>query len=342
MRKSRKLPDMLDAESKPEFKVYVEKYGFGFAESDDDYKVLGVLRVNRGIVTHEPIAKLYSLKSNSWKRIEYHEMCVTLDNSGTFVNGKLYWGRRPFTRHYGFDKDFFDLDNEVYGKTEHPYPRGAFACLDLIASDCIHKDMFAKLWYMVFKKITSYFGVGWDRDTNTVLVPPDLWVKWLKLISTKENHHGMLLRPYLQKKTERRVPVNDEVIEISSDEDNPTGGHNGLRVDNANMVVAEDDEDEVVSPPQKIPIIEIDPPNVQLQPGDDGSTNMLSQRYFAGLKRSAKCLSISKVPPPRCLFGPPSTSKVQKMENSRPKLPSDLASSTASSSPTKAVKYTIY
>ncbi|KAG8369810.1 hypothetical protein BUALT_Bualt14G0052500 [Buddleja alternifolia] len=171
--------------------------------------------------------------------------------------------------------------------------------------------------YMVFKKITSYSGVGWDRDTNTVLAPPDLWVKWLKDMTLTKAYIYQgepswdALEAIFGKKMERRVPVNDEVIEISSDEDNPTGGHNGLRVDNANMVVAEDDEDEVVSPPQKIPIIEIDPPNVQLQPGDDGSTNMLSQRC-------------------------------KKMENSRPKSPSDLASSTASSSPAKAVKYTIY
>ncbi|KAG8380414.1 hypothetical protein BUALT_Bualt06G0012900 [Buddleja alternifolia] len=124
MRKSRKLPDVLDAELKPEFDFYVKKYGFGFANSDDDYKVLGVLCIiNRKTAIPEHITKLYSLKSNSWKRIKYHKMCVTVDNSGTFVNGKLYWGRRPFSHLYGFNMDFFDLDNEVYGKIEYPYHR---------------------------------------------------------------------------------------------------------------------------------------------------------------------------------------------------------------------------
>ncbi|KAG8380412.1 hypothetical protein BUALT_Bualt06G0012700 [Buddleja alternifolia] len=172
-RKSRKLPDVLDADqSKHEFAFDVEKYGFGFAESDDNCKVLGVLFVmNRRIGVLERVAKLYSLKSNSWKRIETCKTCATFDDSGTFVNGKLYWGRKPFKHHYGFDMDFFDLDNEVYGKIEHPHPQG-------IVKDTFHTTLGVLGGYLCV--LCSLYGVK-----------RDIWVlkqeSWSKVFSISYN-----------------------------------------------------------------------------------------------------------------------------------------------------------
>ncbi|KAG8377626.1 hypothetical protein BUALT_Bualt08G0052600 [Buddleja alternifolia] len=87
------------------------------------------------------------------------------------------------------------------------------------------------------------------------------------------------------KQREHQALVNEEVIEISSDDDDdPTNGIIGLRI------IVENDED--------------------------------------------------KVPSPRCLFAPPLVPKVEKKDKPSPKSPPDMASSTASCSPAKTLKYT--
>ncbi|KAL7109503.1 hypothetical protein ACP275_06G179200 [Erythranthe tilingii] len=65
-------------------------YGFGFDESNDDYKVFcGFSNRGRG----GTFAKIYSLRADSWKRIEFFEEDgFGLDATGKFVSGKLHWG----------------------------------------------------------------------------------------------------------------------------------------------------------------------------------------------------------------------------------------------------------
>ncbi|KAG8382956.1 hypothetical protein BUALT_Bualt05G0133900 [Buddleja alternifolia] len=78
--------------------------------------------------------------------------------------------------------------------------------------------------YVVFKKITGYSGVARDKDANVIRASLDCWLTWIK-------HQAL---------------VNEEVIEISSDDDDdPTNGHNGLRI------IVENDEDEKVEKEDK-------------------------------------------------------------------------------------------
>lgn len=86
IRKCRKLPD---------FKTKVSDvghflYDFGYDEIHDDYKVVCVFTY---ISHHRYFQEIdtYSLKNDSWQRINYHQNVMQLIGSGKFVNWKLHW-----------------------------------------------------------------------------------------------------------------------------------------------------------------------------------------------------------------------------------------------------------
>ncbi|CAA0805998.1 Unknown protein [Striga hermonthica] len=61
--------------------------GIGYDRSSDDYKVISVCKVVRSVYqTH-----IYSLRSNSWKRIEDYPSLLLLSSQATLLNGALYW-----------------------------------------------------------------------------------------------------------------------------------------------------------------------------------------------------------------------------------------------------------
>ncbi|KAL7109504.1 hypothetical protein ACP275_06G179300 [Erythranthe tilingii] len=99
------------------------KYGFGFDESTRDYKVLLVCCVFRRDSSRcETMVKVYSLSTNSWKRIEFVvEDSHGIDVSGIFVSGKLHWCKiiKP-EPNSTFDIDSFDLGSEVWGNVAQP------------------------------------------------------------------------------------------------------------------------------------------------------------------------------------------------------------------------------
>ncbi|MCD9559756.1 hypothetical protein HAX54_018001, partial [Datura stramonium] len=68
---------------------------------------------------------IYSLKNDSWRRIDYSQNVVGLINSSKFVNRKLHWA--TYTTHLGFKKGWnitsFDLADEKWRKVEEPYYR---------------------------------------------------------------------------------------------------------------------------------------------------------------------------------------------------------------------------
>lgn len=65
-------------------------YGFGYDSSTNDYKLLVTAYFIS--VVHE--TKVFSLKTNSWKRIQNQPHCYSLDcydSAGTLFNGALHW-----------------------------------------------------------------------------------------------------------------------------------------------------------------------------------------------------------------------------------------------------------
>ncbi|KAK4433147.1 F-box/kelch-repeat protein [Sesamum alatum] len=168
-RMSKKLPDIDDKLKHGD----ITKFGFGFDDSGD-YKVFAVLSVFWITGRYQATGKVYSLKTNSWRRIKDKDG-GSFDEGGKFVSGKLHWGRKcgPDFR---WDIVSFDLEREVYGVVEQPsYPQGGFkpalgvldGCLCVLCDYCNnHLDV----WLL------KEYGVreSWSKVV-TVPYPCDVW-----------------------------------------------------------------------------------------------------------------------------------------------------------------------
>lgn len=124
-RESKRLPDFR-AGMKNITDGYISKYGFGFDESSDDYKVYAIFSGIRFNSMYQAIPKVYSLKADSWKRNELLEDDSPFDAEGKFACGKLHWNRKSeLTSRW--DIVSFDLKSEVFGIVEQPsYVEGDF------------------------------------------------------------------------------------------------------------------------------------------------------------------------------------------------------------------------
>ncbi|PWA89520.1 F-box associated interaction domain-containing protein [Artemisia annua] len=92
-------------------------FGFGYDESSDDYKVLGI----SGLWNHGTKAevKIYSLKSGYWKTLGNFPRGLPRQALGMFFNGALHWmteckGSQPTTI------VSFDLATETFGEILQP------------------------------------------------------------------------------------------------------------------------------------------------------------------------------------------------------------------------------
>ncbi|CAI9771098.1 unnamed protein product [Fraxinus pennsylvanica] len=135
VRKSKKLPDV----DVPMGRGFCIVYGFGFDETTEDYKVVGIFCAFGNAGGCETMVKIYSLKTNSWRRIEDFKGGVPLDDSGMFAQGKLHWSASPgegFSS--GWDIVSLDLKREIYGTVEQPnYGEGDFTSVLGVLGECI-------------------------------------------------------------------------------------------------------------------------------------------------------------------------------------------------------------
>ncbi|KAL7132225.1 hypothetical protein ABFS83_12G057800 [Erythranthe nasuta] len=132
-RKFKKLPNADDR-----IKV-ISKYGFGFDECNEDYKVLVVVSsfcIEGGF---ETMVKLYSLRTNSWKRIEDLAHDRLSGSTGKFVSGKLHWVRRSGPNHSArWDIVSFDLGSEICGSVALPHYFGTCSSPSLeVLGECL-------------------------------------------------------------------------------------------------------------------------------------------------------------------------------------------------------------
>ncbi|XP_073131647.1 F-box/kelch-repeat protein At3g23880-like [Henckelia pumila] len=109
-------------------------HSFGFHESGDDYKVVNILSVFEKKGQYKLMAMIYSLKSDSWKRVGDFKGCllkddfkgrVIEDDSGKFASGKLHWctAQSRFTHEDAAEWDIIislDIESEVFGVLEQP------------------------------------------------------------------------------------------------------------------------------------------------------------------------------------------------------------------------------
>ncbi|XP_017974588.1 PREDICTED: F-box/kelch-repeat protein At3g23880 [Theobroma cacao] len=71
-----------------------DTFGFGYDHSTDDYKIIRIFKLVDRIYSVEAPVDIYSLKSNTWKRIQsFHLSRIFFENSlsGTLVDKILYW-----------------------------------------------------------------------------------------------------------------------------------------------------------------------------------------------------------------------------------------------------------
>lgn len=74
IRKFKSLPDFKVRDG-PEASPAGVSYGFGYDESTDDYKVVGVVSFQRNFSFHHHKVSIYSLKSDSWRRMRFQIGC---------------------------------------------------------------------------------------------------------------------------------------------------------------------------------------------------------------------------------------------------------------------------
>lgn len=147
-RQYRKLPDVYERY------LWVDIEGFGYDERNEDYKILVVLMVS-WFGAFRSIFRLYSLKKNSWKTVDFGGD-APYKGQGVFVSGKLHWVRRDVVyRGIALNINSFDLGTEAVGVVEQPriadgyglYP--ALGVLDgCLCVLCDNSDSGTEVWVM--------------------------------------------------------------------------------------------------------------------------------------------------------------------------------------------------
>ncbi|KAA8548443.1 hypothetical protein F0562_000127 [Nyssa sinensis] len=96
-------------------------YGFGYDDSTDDYKVVGIYCVVGNVGSYETEVKIYTLRTDSWRRIQDFPCGIPLDDSGKYANGALHWAASSDAgSSYSWVIVSFDLAKETYGEVAQP------------------------------------------------------------------------------------------------------------------------------------------------------------------------------------------------------------------------------
>ncbi|XP_049390493.1 F-box/kelch-repeat protein At3g23880-like [Solanum stenotomum] len=99
------------------------KYGFGYDESRDDYKVVFIhYPYNHSSSSNmTTVVYIYSLRNNSWTTFRDQLQCFLVNHYGRFVSGKLYWTSSTCINKYKVCKiTSFDLADGTWGSLELP------------------------------------------------------------------------------------------------------------------------------------------------------------------------------------------------------------------------------
>uniref|UniRef100_M1B063 Ubiquitin-protein ligase n=1 Tax=Solanum tuberosum TaxID=4113 RepID=M1B063_SOLTU len=115
---------------------YYCTYGFGYDEFNDDYKLILVYSSKIKNIGYNEV-KVYSLKTNSWKRIKGFVNGYVYSNSGVLMNGIIHWDSRPHRDFNGNDSKivYFNLVSEKLGKLDLPsYDENEDVVWDLMSS----------------------------------------------------------------------------------------------------------------------------------------------------------------------------------------------------------------
>ncbi|XVF38114.1 hypothetical protein REPUB_Repub20aG0070600 [Reevesia pubescens] len=219
LRLSKRLPDLGFKKRRGCYTVF----GFGFDASVDDYKVVRVFCYqSKGFEgVYESIVRVYSLRTNYWRRIQDFPFGVPCDEAGMYVDGSLNWAvfRRQET---GFSWIIVSLDlaQETYkevlqpGYVDHAGEKtlGVLdGCLCLL---CNYGRLYADIWVMrEYGKRESWamlVTVQYMPDPESELFSTPLFVSESGEILL---HFGVKLILYNPKEKTFRIPlIHDAVI----------------------------------------------------------------------------------------------------------------------------------
>ncbi|KAM3356808.1 F-box/kelch-repeat protein like [Capsicum galapagoense] len=120
-RKTKKLPS-----SGVEYSRCDVTYGFGYDESNDDYKVVEIYGVYGIHYVYGAKFKIYSLRGDSWRSMKKYWDALFSPDSGVFLNGCLHWAVAHNDGSCIFwDIVSLDLESERFGNLPLPnYDRG--------------------------------------------------------------------------------------------------------------------------------------------------------------------------------------------------------------------------
>ncbi|PHT67898.1 hypothetical protein T459_27385 [Capsicum annuum] len=111
-----------------DIRSFDERYGFGYDQSNDDYKVVSVdycSSTNDVFSTSNKrtVVSIYSLRSDSSSTVHDQLQEIYLVNdSGKFVNGKIYWvSSTQFDDHNVRNIISFDVADETWESMELPF-----------------------------------------------------------------------------------------------------------------------------------------------------------------------------------------------------------------------------
>ncbi|KAL1197198.1 F-box/kelch-repeat protein [Cardamine amara subsp. amara] len=144
---------------------FVVTYGFGYDESEDDYKVVALLQQRLQMKIE---AKIYSMRQKLWRRSNtcFPSETVLADKSrsGIYINGTLNWAA---THSSSWTIISYDMSRDVFKKLHGPVccSRGCFTmtlgdlrgCLSMV---CYCKGANADVWVLKeFEEGESWFKV---------------------------------------------------------------------------------------------------------------------------------------------------------------------------------------
>ncbi|CAI9290501.1 unnamed protein product [Lactuca saligna] len=147
-------------------------YNFGYDESSDDYKVVGIYYVYKGEAEYDATVKIYSLKTGNGKRIGEFHNGFSMDCCVQYLNGVLHWTTiQNSESSYTWTIASLDLAKETYGEILQPAYDEGYIDLNMGAlRECLcvlydhHGRNSADVWVM------KVYGVK-DSWTKLVSIP---------------------------------------------------------------------------------------------------------------------------------------------------------------------------
>ncbi|XP_045832906.1 F-box/kelch-repeat protein At3g06240-like [Trifolium pratense] len=111
------------------YDINVDLVGFGYDKVRDDYKLIRYVSYLPHLrdLSYDDLWEIYSLKSNTWKKLDFidphlHQFILGFNGNGkrVYINGMCHWWNLSPSDDGGVDLVSFDFDNEVLITTPIP------------------------------------------------------------------------------------------------------------------------------------------------------------------------------------------------------------------------------